>query len=89
MGCFAISTSLMFPLIVTGKVIVFKVPESKMQDTLSHFGVSFLNYLDFNPSDIDFDAFQLKGQNKNELIEQFLFKNDGKALDRLKMILEN
>ncbi len=88
-GCFAISTSLMFPLIVASKVIIFKVPESKMQDALAHFGVRFLDYLNFSPEDIEFNAFKLSSEYKEEFIEQFLFKNDGKALGRLKMILKN
>jgi hypothetical protein len=87
-GCFAISTSLMFPLIIAGRAIIFKVAGSTVQDVLAEFGVRFLDYLNFSPDDIDFSAFQIKNEVREAFIEQFLYKNDGKALDRLKKILD-
>lgn len=87
-GCFAISTTLMLPLIPEGKVIMFRVKESTIQDALVQFGVDFLDYINFGPSEIDFTKCKLDPSVKDEFVERFLYKKDGKALERLKRILE-
>lgn len=88
-GCFAISTSLMIPLIVSNRVIAFRVKGSNIQETLAQFGVKFLDYLSFCPDEIDFSSLRMKDQVKAAFIEQFLYKNDGNAVERLKKILES
>lgn len=87
-GCFAISTTLMLPLIVAGKVILFRLAESKVQDAIATFGVEFLDYLNFSPKEIDFQNCCLVKDKRPLFIEQFLFKMDGRATQRLKEILE-
>lgn len=87
-GCFAISSTLMLPLMVSGKLIAFKVPHSKIQEVIESYGVKFLDYLNFSPADIDFKKFILHEQKSATFIEHFLYKKDGKATERLKQILQ-
>jgi hypothetical protein len=87
-GCFAISTTLMIPLIIEGKVIIFRLAESKIQDVLKQYGVSCLDFFNFDIADIDFKKFSLDKKRIPEFVDQFLYKKDGKAIERLKSILE-
>jgi len=87
-GCFAISTTLMFPLIAEGKIIVFRVKESKIQDVLASYGIRFLDYIHFHPSEIDFSRFRLSPEVAEDFIENFMYKYDGESTVRLKRILE-
>jgi hypothetical protein len=86
-GCFAISSTLMLPLIISGKLIAFKVKHSKIQEVIEGFGVKFLDYINFSSEDIDFTKFILHEQKSATFIEHFLYKRDGKATERLKQIL--
>ena len=88
-GCFAISTTLMLPLIVNGKVVAFRLEKSRIQKTLSEFGVRFLDFFSFMPGDIDFDHFKLDNTQALKFEKQFLYKMDGRSLDRLKDLLQD
>jgi hypothetical protein len=86
-GCFAISTTLMLPLIISGKLIAFKVQNSKLQEVIESYGVEFLDYINFSPIEIDFTKGILYDHQLATFIEHFLFKKDGNATERLKQIL--
>jgi len=86
-GCFAISTTLMLPLIIAGKLVAFKVPNLKIQEVIESYGVKFLDYLNFSLSEIDFTTTIIPGPQSANFIEHFLYKDDGKANERLRTIL--
>jgi hypothetical protein len=87
-GCFAISSTLLLPLVTTGKLILFRLNNMPIQEVLSKYGVKFLDFHKFYPEEIVFEDFLLDSRHKAAFVETFLYKEDGKSSDRLLTALQ-
>ena len=91
-GCFGTFSNLIIPTIYLRPCYLFTLPslQSQTQDDLIQIGiVGHLPFLTFESKEIMFDSIRLSAKDNSEFKEKYLFKDDGKSLERLKEVLKN
>jgi hypothetical protein len=86
-GCFGISSTLVLPLLPAGRIILFRLPNCGIQDVLEPYGTPFLDFMNFRPEDIDFERMAMPQEQRQVFVNRFLYKNDGRATERLREVL--
>ncbi len=89
-GVFGFSSTLMLPAIYFKKCCLFKLWEtSSFQDEINELGLAqLLDYHSFNVEDIDFESVEKTDVNLQDFVKKYFYKTDGKAIERLKFILQ-
>lgn len=84
-GCFGISSTLVIPLIPQKRILLFKIDNNPFQDELYRYSPSiFLDYNQFLPEDIRFEQITFDNEKLDAFIYKFLYKNDGRSLERIR-----
>ncbi|HYH13920.1 MAG TPA: hypothetical protein VD794_01785, partial [Flavisolibacter sp.] len=82
-------STLLIPAVYYKKTILFKLSDSDFQADLQKKGmVQVFDFHQFLPQEIKFDSFVKQETKVNEFIENYFYKADGKASERLSNILK-
>lgn len=83
-GLFGYYSNLLIPAMVDKKTHIFDTHGLAEVQKWREIGIArVLNYFTFQPSDIDFENFVLTPEAKEAYIDEFLYKTDGRSLERI------
>lgn len=89
-GVFGYSSTLLLPALYFKRCCVFRIwEESSFQNMIEKLGFAqVLDYHTFSTEDIDFESIEKSRESMDEFVKRYFYKADGKAIQRLKEILQ-
>jgi hypothetical protein len=90
LGCFGFFSTLLIPAVYYKKTILFKMSNSDFQQNLLKMGViDLLDFYQFEPENIHFERITKESSCLHKFEEEYFYKTDGKAIQRLQSELES
>lgn len=87
-GVFGLTSTLLLVAMLVKKCCVFKTGDNTLERAGAALGVArILDFHHFTDKDIDFERFEPNEMGREEFARKFLYRTDGKSLERLRLAL--